>query len=295
MNNIRRSALGLMAPVLFLTSACAPSTVSLPAIAPDPAGPHLPGKVVWRDLLTTDLPAAQRFYGELFGWEFEDGGVDGYVVATLEGRAVAGLASADQVEDGVNVSQWISSVSAPDLDAAVERAEAMGATIHRTPRDAGERGRVAVLSDPQGALFALVYTPGGDPPDHEPVFNEWLWTELWTRDLDAAAGFYGEILGYRRTRLDNEVLSRGYVAFERDGSPRAGLLEYRAEGVRPNWLPYVRVADAREAARRAEELGGRVLIPPSGELRDGTVALIADPSGGAIAVQEWTAPTGGGR
>lgn len=295
MIQIRRGVFGFAASAVLLVSGCAPATVSLPAITPGPEGSHLPGKVVWRDLLTTDLPAAQRFYGELFGWEFTAGGPDGYVLATLDGRPVAGLASADEVEGGVNVSQWISSVSSLDVDAAADRAEVLGATIHRTPRDVGERGRVAVLSDPQGALFALVLTPGGDPPDREPALNEWLWTELWTRDVEAATRFYGEILGYRRTTLDNEVLSKGYVAFERAGAPRAGLLEYQAEGVRPNWLPYVRVSDAREAARRAETLGGRVLIPPSDELRDGTVALIADPSGGAVAVQEWNPRAGGGR
>jgi predicted enzyme related to lactoylglutathione lyase len=291
----KRSLRVLAAPVLLMASACVPASVSLPSISPEPAGPHLPGKVVWRDLLTTDLPAAQRFYGDLFGWRFTDGGTEGYVVATLDGRRVAGLASADEVEGGVNVSQWISSVSSADVDEDTNRAAALGATIHRTPRDVGERGRLAVLSDPQGALFALVRTPAGDPLDDEPTLNEWLWTELWTRDVEAASRFYGEVLGYRRTTLENEVLSRGYVAFERDGNPRAGVIEYQVEGVRPSWLPYVRVADARATARRAEELGGRVLIPPSDDLRDGTVALIADPSGGAVAVQEWTPSEGGDR
>jgi predicted enzyme related to lactoylglutathione lyase len=273
---------------LLLVAACAPSAATLPAITPEPAGPHMPGKFVWRDLITTDLPTAQRFYADLFGWEYLNSGMDGYVTAVLDGRLVAGLAAADQVRGDVNVSQWISSVSVFSVEETARRAREFGAVIHREPQDAGERGRVAVVSDPQGALFAVVRTPGGDPPDREPAFNEWLWTELWTDDLDASVEFYGRILGYTRATLEAQVLSRGYVAFERDGAPRAGLIQYEVEGVRPNWVAYVRVEDVEVTARRAEELGGRVLIPPQDELREGTVALIADPTGAALAIQEWT-------
>ena len=178
MNRFQRRLRPILAPVMLLVSACAPGAASLPSITPEPAGPHMPvGSAI-----TTDLPAAQRFYGDLFGWDFLSTETEGYAVAVLDGRVVAGLAAADQLRGDVNVSQWISSVSVFSVDQAAWRAREFGADIHREPQDAGDRGRVAVLSDPRGALFAMVRTPRGDPPDREPSFNEWLWTELWTDD-----------------------------------------------------------------------------------------------------------------
>jgi predicted enzyme related to lactoylglutathione lyase len=57
--------------------------------------------------------------------------------------------------------------------------------------------------------------------------------------------------------------------------------------VRPNWLPYVRVDDPSALARKAQALGGRVLLEPSPERRHGTLAIVADPSGAALALQKW--------
>jgi hypothetical protein len=52
-------------------------------------------------------------------------------------------------------------------------------------------------------------------------------------------------------------------------------------------LAYVRVADPAATAARAAQLGGRVLIAPRSDLRNGTLALIADPTGAVLALQKW--------
>jgi predicted enzyme related to lactoylglutathione lyase len=62
--------------------------------------------------------------------------------------------------------------------------------------------------------------------------------------------------------------------------------------VEPNWLPYVRVEDPAAMAARVASLGGRVLIPPSSGIRGGTLAVILDPTGGAMALQKWPLPRG---
>ena len=72
--------------------------------------------------------------------------------------------------------------------------------------------------------------------------------------------------------------------------PRAGIIQLETEGVRSHWVPYVRVADPEAIAEQVEELGGRVLIPPSVDLRSGSVALIADPGGAPLVVQQWPIP-----
>ena len=72
-----------------------------------------------------------------------------------------------------------------------------------------------------------------------------------------------------------------------DGKPRAGLLAYQFEHVEPNWLPYIKVENPSELVARVEALGGRVLIPPMADIRGGSVAVIADPSGAAVTIQKW--------
>ena len=59
------------------------------------------------------------------------------------------------------------------------------------------------------------------------------------------------------------------------------------EDVRAHWLPYVRVADPKPLADRVDDLGGFVLLPPLDEIRQGTVAIVIDPSGAAVALQQW--------
>jgi predicted enzyme related to lactoylglutathione lyase len=57
--------------------------------------------------------------------------------------------------------------------------------------------------------------------------------------------------------------------------------------IRPHWLPIVRVDDAQAIADRAARLGGRVLVAPRTEIRNGRAAIVADPTGGAVAVHVW--------
>jgi predicted enzyme related to lactoylglutathione lyase len=65
------------------------------------------------------------------------------------------------------------------------------------------------------------------------------------------------------------------------------VLQNPAEGWDPAWLTYFGVADPAAAAARAESLGGRILLAPSPEVREGTIAIVADPSGAILALQKW--------
>ena len=65
------------------------------------------------------------------------------------------------------------------------------------------------------------------------------------------------------------------------------MLRIPWDNVRPNWLPYVKVADPAAVVKKAEALGGEVIVSPSANIRNGSVGLIADPTGGVVAVQKW--------
>jgi predicted enzyme related to lactoylglutathione lyase len=255
-------------------------------VTPTPGEEYHLGKVVWRDLLTHDLEGVKRFYGQLFGWSFHtDAENETYTVIRHEGRVIGGIVYTP-LEDDANRSQWVSYLSVPDVDAAVRRVRDAGGVIHTGPLDLPDRGRMAVVSDPQGALFAVVRSTSGDPPDQEPRLNEWLWTELWTSDVAGASEFYSDLLGYE---LETVALyeNNTYRVLQRDGRPRAGMLPVPTEDIPPNWLVYIRVDDPAEVAARVESLGGRIFLAADDDIRNGDVAIIVDPSGAALTIQRW--------
>ncbi len=61
----------------------------------------------------------------------------------------------------------MSMMSVPDVDLAASRLRQAGGRVYAGPRDIDDRGRLAIVGDPQGAVFGLVRTTGGDPPDRE--------------------------------------------------------------------------------------------------------------------------------
>ena len=163
--------------------------------------------------------------------------------------------------------------------------KAGGGKLHWGPKTLGPRGEVALVADAQNAPFVVMRAAQGDPPDATPAVNGWLWNELWTPDPEAATRFYEKLASYHVKANDDD--DRVYYVLEAGGQPRAGVTRLNATEVKPNWLPYVRVADVETTVRQVESLGGRVLIAPTPKIRDGRVALIQDPTGAAVAIQEW--------
>jgi hypothetical protein len=259
--------------------------ITLPPITEKPTGQQYPGKFVWFDLLTDDVAAVKAFYADIFAWEY-DGSESGYTRILHKGSYIGGIIYSERLDEKVSEAQWLSYLSVPDVDRAAEYAQLNGGRILREPKDLDERGRAAVVQDPQGAVFVLLTTSQGDPEDVKPRFGEWLWNELITSNSEEAASFYSGIAGY--TQDAREVREgRMYYIMKADDQPRAGIITSPWENVRPNWLPYVRVDDPQMVADRVPKIGGRVILAPDPGIRNGTVAVIADPTGAAVAVQKW--------
>ena len=246
------------------------------------------GKVVWNDLITEDLAAAQRFYGGLFGWTFEDSASLGpeYVLARSGKVYVAGLVSVERRADGTRLSRWLPYVSVDNVDSAVVRAKAGGAKVAVDPREVGI-GRVAAIIDPEGAVIGLARSKIGDPDDNttRPSAGRVVWTELLTdKTPSEAAAFYRSIAGYDMRTVDR----RGgqYTMLTARGLDRAGILKNPATEWKPVWLTYFGVDDPSAASARAEQLGGKILLPVSSQVREGTMAVVADPSGAILVLQK---------
>ena len=270
--------------------------IDLAPVTPNPTGTHNVGQFVWYDLLTEDAAAAKQFYGELFGWQFQDIQGEGivYSVISHQGVPIGGLAPMEDTDIEVANSRWLSLMSVDDVDAAVAVIVQAGGSVNMEPWDNPTRGRMALVTDPQGALVVFLRSVGGDPPNLDEdnlVSNRWMFTELWAHDPSAAVEVYGAVAGYTAERVTVGPIS-DYVVLKRDGRTRAGVNQLPWEEVQSNWLPYVKVDDPAATAARVEALGGRILFPPSPEARNGSVALVMDPMGAAFAIQKWP-PEGG--
>ena len=292
------------------SSAPPPARPVIHPITDDPAPDVLVGKVVWHDLLTHDAEAARSFYGDLFGWGFEEtaDAPGGYWEITREGQVIGGLFAVDP--DEVDSPLWLLSVSVTNVDNSVSQARSLGAAITVQPADLPDRGRYAVVQDPQGAFLVLLRSTSGDPRDGAVVESgEWLWTELWTTDVPAAVRFYEDLLGYTSEGIASRIeagaedeygeaaaggdLPIVFYAMLDGTTPRVGIHQLPGDAS-SHWLPYVAVGDVAAATERAIELGAEVLLPPAAVANE-EAAILVDPTGAPFGLQQWPRPEGGDR
>jgi uncharacterized protein len=276
----------IILPALLLGGGLLTAQPPLPPLSTVPGSPRLPGKFVWADLVTDDVPAAQRFYGQLFGWKYWDYGT--YLVALNEERPLCGMFQRPRPKDKPAGPRWFGYLSVASTDQATRAVTKGGGRVLAAAQKMPKRGEQVVFADPEGALFGVIKSSGGDPEDFLAEPGDWIWIQLLSRDARKAAEFYRGVGGYQvientaTNRLSDYVLtSKGYArATVRTISPSQ-------DQVLPTWLPFVRVKNVGESAALATQLGGKVLIAPKAENLDGKVAVIADPTGAAIGIMEW--------
>ncbi len=113
------------------------------------------GTFIWNELMTRDVEGAKSFFAEALGWTFEampmpDGGT--YWIAKSGEKGVAGLMDMALMTgmDGVP-AHWLAYIAVDDVDARVDHAARLGATVIRPGFDVPDVGRIAILRDPTGA------------------------------------------------------------------------------------------------------------------------------------------------
>jgi predicted enzyme related to lactoylglutathione lyase len=218
----------------------------------------------------TTTPASMHFACELFDWTLEGD------IARRGGRVVAGIGDRPG---------WTTYVRGGDIG---ERVLAAGGSV------VGEH----LYADPQGAVFGtsdsaeaeLVNAPGG-----------WNWSVLLTRDIDAAAAFYGAVFGWevgaeglvRRPgyvevleRLDPGIRRRHAGLGTPEGFSDAVAWMYSGDGP-PRWEVTFAVADTDATATRARELGGEIVEEPH-DIPPVRHALLRDPEGTVFTVASFS-------
>lgn len=292
--NRTRRLLRRMLLAAGLSAICMSSVVAaqlqLPALVEPASSEHHTGKVVFVELVTPDIAAAKQFYAGLFGWTFRDLEGDGikYAEASKDGHTVAGLVQRDISSGEHRQPAWLTFLSVPDVDGAKTIVSQHGGKVLFEPRSFPDRGREAVFADPQGAVFAVLASTSGDPPDVLAAPGEWIWSSLITSDPDAGAGFYQTLFNYEVFELPAEKGAE-HLLLASDNYARASVnsLPANVQNAHPNWLDYVRVDDAAKMATKVVSLGGRVLVEPRIDRHGGKVAVVADPLGAPFGLLEW--------
>jgi predicted enzyme related to lactoylglutathione lyase len=114
--------------------------------------------LVWNELNTRDVAAAKSFYGEVFDWGFQERKFEAGTYTSIKaGDDPAGgiLDITGRVPDEVP-NHWLAYFAVDDIDASLGKANGGGAEVVFGPEDMSEVGRIAVLKDPFGAVFALI-------------------------------------------------------------------------------------------------------------------------------------------
>ena len=246
-----------------------------------------PGTFSWIDLATTDPDAAKGFYSALFGWSYDDRPVSEgvhYSMALLDRAEVAAINPLPESMRAAGAPpSWMSYVTVADADATAARATELGGRIYNGPFDVFTAGRMAVVADPEGAVFSI-WQPGdniGAQRVNEP--GTLTWNELATRDFTAAKRFYGDLFGWTFEGPDQYVVIRNG---ERSNGGLRPMAPTEA-GIPPYWVPYFAVADVEATAATATQQGGGVLAGPT-EVPAGRFVALHDPQRAAFAVFDGT-------
>jgi uncharacterized protein len=258
--------------------------------------PH--GVPSWVETTQPDVEAAQRFYGDLFGWTFEGGD---YLIAHLGGRDVAGLSAGP--------AGWHTYVAVDSADATALAVASAGGTVLAGPQDAGQAGRFAVCADPSGADFRL-WQAGrrlGAQATNGP--GAWNFSDLHTPDPAGAVAFYAEVFGWEvddigfgmmvrvpgygdhlESTVDPDIRSRQDGAGVPPGFADAvGWLVPADAGTPPRWHVTFSVADRDAAVATVRRGGGEVLSTDDNEWS--RLAVVRDPWGATFTASQF-APGG---
>ena len=252
---------------------------------------YAPGTPSWIDLSTTDRAAAKDFYNGLFGWSYEDmdaGPGATYTMASKKDHTVAGMADLmkEQAEQGIP-PHWQSYVTVADVDATAAAAEKAGGTVFAPPFDVLDAGRMAVIADPTGAVFAVWQAKNHIGAGLVNEHGTLTWNELLSPDVPKAAKFYKAVFGWDSET--NEGQGMTYTEFKLDGESIAGGMAPPMEGIPPVWGIYFAVDDADATIAEATKRGATVINGPI-DIPIGRFAVLMDPQGAVFSVMKMANP-----
>ncbi|MGP3922579.1 VOC family protein [Streptomyces sp. 8N616] len=243
------------------------------------------GAPCWVDAMVPDLEAGKRFYGELFGWTFQEGEAEYgyYTQAFHEGKNVAALAPAPEGQNGMPPA-WSLYFASDDIARTAEKIRANGGVTMMGPMQVGEYGSMLMAKDPGGAIFG-VWQPGthkGFEKRYEP--GSFGWAEIVVRETAGVDAFYPAVFPYEVVPYGDEAFD--FNVWKLEGKPVAGrfkLPEDTPPDVGPHAMVYFVVGDCDDAVGTIRKLGGQVRMGPQ-DSPYGRFAIVTDQQGASFSV-----------
>ncbi len=253
------------------------------------------GAFVWYELMTPDPAGAKAFYDAVVGWTIQAdaqliGASEYRMIGRGDGGHAGGVLTLTPTMQGQGGQPgWVGYIHHPDVDAAVATITAAGGAVHMAPSTMEGVGRMAMVADPQGAVFYIMdpTPPAGQADATSTVFDyakpqHVRWNELQTDDPAAAVELYCELFGWRQEGA-MAMGELGDYQFLHRGEGMIGAVMPRMPGVpRSGWSFYIGVEDIDRAAEAVTATGGMRL----GEIQEipgGEFSLhVMDPQGAAI-------------
>lgn len=252
--------------------------------------PWADGTPCWVDLGADDVGKACAFYRALFGWDIEPGPPEagGYAIGQQNGRAVAGVGPKQGPAGTPSV--WTTYLAASNADETAAKIKAAGGQILMEPIDVMDVGRMAVASDPAGAVFGIWQARAhiGAGLANEP--GSLCWNENLSRDFAGNKAFYQAVFGYEYGDMSDAGFH--YATLKLGGTEVGGIGELDASfppEIPAMWSVYFAVADTDETITKVTAGGGTV-VRPSWDTPYGRMAVVSDDQGAVFSVVSVTPP-----
>jgi predicted enzyme related to lactoylglutathione lyase len=248
------------------------------------------GQFIWHELITADTKSAAGFYSKAARLKTQPAPSDAsYTMFVGGGQPMGGLLGVATMGGS---PRWLSFIVTTSTDETARQAQSLGGKVLKAPTDLPSGGRAAILQDPQGAEFAVWSSskPAQLPADIP--MGGMSWHELATTDLAAAFPFYQQLFGWQETSSMDMGPQGVYRMFGPAGAknPLGGMYNKAAGSPGgPNWLPYIKVADARPATKTAKSSGAQILNGPMQVPGGGWITMGLDPQGAIFAVHSTAA------
>jgi uncharacterized protein len=256
------------------------------------------GALIWYELMTADPAGAKAFYDAVIGWDIEPqpaGEMDYRMIRRGDGGNAGGVLriTEDMAQHGARPI-WLGYICVDHVDESVASIEAAGGKTMMAPSDIGQVGRIAMVTDPQGAPFYVMkpIPPAGRENEASDVFSpdktgRCGWNELSTSDALAALDFYTSQFGWEKGDAMPMGDKGDYRFINREGE-MLGAIFPSAAGARsdgtPHWRYYFRVPSIAAAKETAEQNGGKIVHGPMEVPGGDHIVIGIDPQGAEFAL-----------
>ena len=236
----------------------------------------------WHGCISTDTDKAKAFYSEVMGWSLLEQQM-GDETATM--FVNAGIPRAHLMAppmDGVP-SHWNNYLRVDDIDAATAACAANGGQV-LVPVTQIPPGHFSVVQSPSGAALSLFHEADEASAQNAPDdVGGVTWTELWSKDIDKDLAWLQASLGITSETMP--MPTGDYHLLQWNGeSIKAGAMQAQSDESPACWMVWFKVEDVNDTLGRAGNNGGNVIMPAQDVPGVGTLAVIADPTGGVFGV-----------